>query len=106
MSKLNRIKPLVAKFRCNASTENEKDACRTHICKIIEKELNCKLWLSANIFEVFVEGEVWFTSHMINTIEKYAGEKDVIKSILKGLEDLGMSCKVENVGKSKCIKVV
>lgn len=91
MLNMRKMNGLVSTFNDSATTEPEQDSAYNLICKAIEKELNCKRWLSANVFQFLAKGEVFFNN--VNTHK--IGNDNVCDKVLQALTDLGFKYKFE-----------
>lgn len=94
--KMQKLNGLIATYNCSASSDNEKDSAYRLVCKMIEKELGCKRWLSSNIFEFLVEGEVGFNGYKIETICKWSNENDVLNNVMNSIRKLGFNCRLDS----------
>jgi hypothetical protein len=90
---LRKLNSLVATYKDSASTEAEKESSRNLVCKMIEKETGCPRWVSANIFDGLVEGEIFINKHKQDTINKWnKSNYDVIKVLRDTINKIGLVC--------------
>jgi hypothetical protein len=95
---LRKLNSLVATYKDNASTEAEKESSRNLICKMIEKETKCERWVSANIFNCIIDGEILVNYHMENTINKWhKTNHNIIKVITETISKIGLVYQVFEV---------
>ena len=97
MLKTNKLNGLIATYRDSASTDSEAITAKRIACKLIEKEIGCKRWVSSNIVHALADGEIWVTSCMQETIIKYNEEPqdmDVVEVIVEASKMLGIRIKV------------
>lgn len=97
MLKTNKLNGLIATYRDGASTDAEMITAKKIACKLIEKEIGCKRWVSSNIVHALADGEVWFTSCQQEAIIKYSQEPqdtDVVETFAKVVKKLGFSAKI------------
>ena len=102
MLKTNKLNGLIATYRDGASSDSEAFTAKRIACKLIEKELGCKRWVSSNIVHALADGEVWFTDCQQATIIKYHQEPqniDVVAVFADAIKRLGFSV---NVGSKNC----
>jgi hypothetical protein len=92
MLKMSKINGLVATYNDRASSDAEQNSSRNLICKSIEKELDCKRWVSANIFQFLVEGEAWFNDYKCKLI----GDENAYEKVVASLTQLGFNYTLES----------
>ena len=94
MLKTNKFNGLIATYRDSASTDAEMITAKKIACKLIEKEIGCKRWISSNIVHALADGEVWFTSCQQGAIIKYSQEPqdiDVVEVFANEVKKLGFT---------------
>lgn len=91
MLNMRKINGLVATYNDSASTDAEQSSVYQLVCRAVEKELDCKRWLSANVFHFLAHGEVFF-----NNVKSESNDNDnPCDKFLAGLTRLGFKYRFE-----------
>lgn len=87
---MNRLNGLIATYKDNASTEAEMLTSYRMACQMIEKEIGCKRWISANLIDFIHDGKVHFNATKIETIQKLNGGEMVMSAFATAVFALGL----------------